>query len=581
MNETFNEVHLRGLYRLLGHEGYYSRVGSLDFTRKGITKNGRESFLYEEEYIKGEEALIDYAKKYNGQRNIFISRAFRDANGSVIGTNCITLDLDPVREKNTAASIDLHNLAIAAGYRILQSFTGAYLASSGNGSLLIYRLQHPITGEALKEHYEKEKILFRQLQELIGDAVKLDSTYYQEAVIKAIGTFSTKGEHLLRRCSGFINYPILPYSNCQKLLQRLNDIKPSQSVAVAGIDVSGIISQYNGDRSIADFHLVRYFKQSGLGPEDALKALQANSLGRQTDEKDQARLISKIYGNEAIRTTEGGPVIPAVDYFARLFTPKRDSDNDLRTGFEQLDTALGPLPKGELTTFSARSGFGKTTFGCTLAEYWRNQGKRVLYFSTEMHRDYIMHKLVSLSCGIQLAKTIQGIFSPEEVDSIKAYEQRLLRTPIVICDEFQPTLQLVQNEILKHKPDVIIFDHITQSGTHWEHIAQFARGLKDIASKENIPIVLLSMLNEPPRGTNGSVGGSVRGDVRGSQEIIFLSAIFCMFSNPYEVKGNFQPVDVLVAKNRYGISNQVVALSVDKSISKFIERNPSHDQELP
>jgi KaiC/GvpD/RAD55 family RecA-like ATPase len=277
--------------------------------------------------------------------------------------------------------------------------------------------------------------------------------------------------------------------------------------------------------------------------------------------------------------TEKGYLLEKAITLRSYLVQKTDSDGDITTGFNELDTALGPLPKGELTTFAARSGFGKTTFGCTLAEYWRSRGKKVLFFSTEMHRDYILHKMVSLHCGIPLAHTIRKEFTAEEITRIKQYEQELLQSPVTIVDTFQPTLQQVQAEILKCKPDILIFDHITQSGTHWEHIAQFARGLKDVTTQENIVTVLLSMLNEPPRKQDGSVSTSVRGDVRGSQEIVFLSAIFCLLSNPYEIKGRFQPVDVLVAKNRYGISNQIVPLSCDKVISKFIERNKSHESD--
>ena len=579
MNEEFQtkfkEIHLRSLYKLLGHEGYYSRVGSLDFAKKVITKEGKETFLYEEEYIKGEEALIEYASRYNGIRNIFISRAYRDSSGSVLGTNCITLDLDPIRDKNTASSDEQHTKALDAGRLILGRYPGGYLASSGNGALLLYRL--PIALIGLKEHYEKEKVLFKELQELIGKEIKIDSTYYSEAVIKAIGTYSTKGEYNLRRGSRFLNLPILPYQRCDRLCQRIKEIIPTQSTVGAGIDIKALASKFNGDRSIADYHLVNYFKKNGLPAEEALIALKSNSLGRRTDEKDQARLISKIYGRASINIEPNTPSA----YFEKLFSPKENSDGTINTGFVELDSALGPLPKGELTTFAARSGFGKTTWGITLAEYWRKQGFRVLYFSTEMAQEYIFHKLVSLSCGIPLTRTIQKQFNEEEITRIKHYKQQFDLLPLVICDEFQPTITLIKNEVIKHKPDIIIFDHITQAGTHWEYVAQFSRDLKDLTSKEGIVTVLLSMLSEPGRGKDGNVTTSIRGDIRGSQEILYLSAIFCMFSNPYDVKGRFQPVDVLVAKNRYGISNQLVPLSCDKEISKYVERLSTNESDLP
>lgn len=573
MDETFKEPHLRSLFRLLGHKNHYSRCGSLDFTKKIINpKTGREGFLYEEKILKGEDQVIEYAHHHNGKRNVFISRGYRAVDGSVIGTHCITFDLDPVRPKNTASSDEQHEMALEAGRKILRTYPGGYLASSGNGALLVYRLPSPIVGDALKGHYAKEKELIKELQAIAGDSIRIDATSYDQAIVKGIGTISTKGEVSFRRCSGFINYPVFPYANPRKLLERLRQIEPTKSVAVTGVDLSKLETRYEGDRSIADFNLVRYFKQSGVGPEVALQALRSNPLGRQTDEKDQARLIAKIYGTDTnTRTNQSN------NYFESLFNPKKDNSASINTGFSELDNALGPLPNGELTTFAARSGFGKTTFGCTLAEFWRQHGKRVLFFSTEMSRDYILHKMVSLHCGIPLACTIRKEFTTEQIIRIKQYEQELLQSPIEIIDTFQPTLQQVQAEIIKHKPDILIFDHITQSGTHWEHIAQFARGLKDITTQEGICTVLLSMLNEPPRKQDGTVSTSVRGDVRGSQEVIFLSAIFCMLSNPYEIKGRYQPVDVLVAKNRYGISNQIVPITCDKEISKFVERISSHE----
>ena len=553
------ETHLRQMYRVLDHKGYKSRIGWLHFPTK----------KYEEAYVSTEDEAVEIARKYDGTHNVFIGRAARNPDGSFHHSSVLTFDLDPIRAKDTASTDAEHKEALDAGRRILNRYRGGYLASSGNGALLVYRISAPITD---LKHYEKEKVLIAELQEIAGKQVKVDATNYPTAVVKFLGTQSTKGDIRLRRCSQWLDLPLPPYRDCPGILQRLADINVSQQKT----SVVALPQIHNGDRSVADFHLVSFIKKQGAGPAAALAALKASPYGRQIDEKDQERLISKIYKDEA-NVRESG----TDNYFEELFTPKRDSDTDVRTGFGALDTALGPLPKGELTTFAARSGFGKTTWGCTLSEHWRKQGKRVLYFSTEMSRKYIMDKLVSLSCEIPLANTLQKTFSPAEVQRIRNYEQQLLLSPVIICDEFQPTIELVRNEVIKHKPEIVIFDHITQSGTHHEIIAQFTRALKDLTNTEGLTTIILSMLNEPGRMKDGTEAKNIRGDIRGSQEILFLSSLFCMFSNPYEVKGNFQPVNCFIAKNRYGISNQVVPVTVNKSISKFIERSIDHDTDLP
>lgn len=553
MNE-FLESHTKALYKLLGHEGQYSRMGALDYETKD----------YKEEYVSGENEVLAYARKWHGKRNVFIGRAARKQDGNPIFCRAITFDLDPIRPKDTASSNEQHSNALKAAQRVLSLYPGGYISSSGNGSLLIY-----YTGKFVDEtenFYRREAVIIKELQEVVNDLqIKIDSTNYPTAVIKCLGTASTKGISSLRRVSKFVSYPLPPYTNCNKLLERLSEIVPPQSVSLSGIDVKSVMSRFNGDRSLADYHLVAYLKKSGAGPEDALIALQSNPLGRKEERPDDwGRLISKIYGplDNKNETKD--------NYFARLFTETIKTDRIL-TGLSSLDGVLGALPKGEITTFAARSGFGKSTFACTISEHLRGNGRRVLYFSTEMHKDYLMHKLLSISCNIPLTKVINKQFTDGDKKRIEQYEQQFLLHPVVICDEFQPSIEYVKTQIIKYKPEVIVFDHISQSGTHWEKIAQFARGLKELTSQEMCVTLMLSQLNEPPRTKDGGVMTSLRGDVRGSQEIIFLSSIFMVANNQYEVKGNYQPVQIMIAKNRYGLSNLMVDLCVDKEISKYIE----------
>jgi len=441
--------------------------------------------------------------------------------------------------------------------------------------LLVYRVGNDING--IEDSYAKEAEFIKELQELVKEyPVKIDQTAYDEAVVKLIGTFSTKGARELRRCSRFLDFPLPPFRGCPRLLERIKLVVPQPKLVVSGVDISEL-SRFRGDRSVADYHLVSYLKKAGVGPADALQALKANPLGRKEERPDDwPRLIGKIYGADAVSV----PDAAKSGYFDSLFQAGVESDRGISTGFGGLDEAMGTLPKGEISSFAARSGFGKSTLACTISEHLRSIGKKVLYFSTEMHRDYIMHKLVAIRCGIPLKRVIRKEFDRDEEGRIKCYRADFEKNAVRICDTFQPTVDEVRNEILKHKPDLVVFDHINQAESHWEKVVEYVNKLKEIVSQEQLPLLMLCELGEPPRGKDGTTVQSVRGDVRGSQAIIFISANFVLIDNPYEVKGNLQPVELKIAKNRYGDgAGNIVPMAVNKEISRFMERTVHEDEE--
>lgn len=571
---------MRQLYRILGHEGHWSRVGALDVNTKA----------YDDKYLYGIDEVLDYARHFNGIRNIFIGRNPRSKDGSVLYSNCITFDIDPVREKGLVANDAQHNQALNAGRKVLDHYPGGYLCSSGNGCLLLYPCH--IERADLDIYYSKEKAFIGELNNLVQEfGVKVDETSYENAVIKLIGTVSTKGDGRLSR---FIT--ISSHGNRNNVKETIEQIQlRSEQVTVEkfnGDPVARIkeakecLDRINGE------HLNNYENWIKVGM--ALKEFGISGLALWKDwskksEKYEEGICEKKWDTfkEVPEITLGSLKLWAgankslaastntdgciESYFSNLFTKDCAVGQTIFTGIPSLDRALGPLPKGEITTIAARSGFGKSSFACTVSESLRANGRKVLYFSTEMSRDYIMHKFVSIACNIPLEKFVSKEFISTERESIKYYEQEFNKLPIIICDEFSPTIELVKDLCEKHKPDVLVFDHVTQSGTHWEYIAQFVRGLKTLTMQLNCVTLLASQLNEPPRDQKGSVGTSVRGDVRGSQEIIFLSAIFVLINNLYEVKTDIQPVEIEVCKNRYGLSGIKVECHVNKTTGLFTE----------
>lgn len=572
-----NEYAIRQYYNLLGHKGYLSRVGVLDCNTKE----------YKEEYIDGLNDILKYIRPFDGKRNCFISRAPINPDKSFRPASVCTFDLDPIRAAGEASTDEQHESAIQAGRRILQRYPGGVLASSGNGALLIYRFSSPITD--IEEYYKKEGIFIEKvLQPLVIEFnVKVDKTNYEKAITKIIGTKSTKGLPEYHRVSRFITYPN-GGSNGTSLYDAIrqipiNTIQPSTE-KFEGNPVERIREAQESLNKLGKEYYEDYEKWTKVGM--ALKEFGISGLRLWKDWSKKSEKYKENICEEKWDTFKETPEITlgslkywaasnldkrensisssSSDYFKGLFSKDLSDRQVVKTGISILDSVLRALPRGEITTIAARSGFGKSSWACTVAEFNRKQGKRILYFSTEMSVEYIMHKFVSIACNIPTQRLIEKTLTEEECKRIRAYEQELLRSPLTLCDEFSPKIELVKDLVEQHKPDLLIFDHATQSGTHWEYVAQFVRGLKEITAEHNIVTLLAAQLNEPPRGSNGTVGSSVRGDIRGSQEVIFLSGIFMMMNNIHDVKGDVQPVELEIAKNRFGISGIKLEIHVDK-----------------
>lgn len=575
-----NVQSIRKMYELLNHSSFWSRVGSLDTNTK----------QYENRFVHGLDAVIDYASKWDSKRNVFISRNPRNKNGDVINSNCITFDIDPIKESGKAATNEQHINAINAGQKLLEIYPNGSLCSSGNGCLLLYSCV--IGRDILADYYKKEKVFIQQLNDLVKEyGCLVDETSYEEAMLKLIGTVSTKGNSEDQRLSRFITKgsanneiykevqrivvntmvgsqekfegdPIKRLKEAQECLERIQGVEDYTRWLSVGMALK--------EFGIAGLSLWKEWSKKGTNYEEGICEEKWPTL----NENPEITLGSLKYwskGSETTSTNSQSISLSGDRYFDNLFSKDSGFEQPILTGISGIDTCLRGLPKGEITTIAARSGFGKTSFACTISEFLRKQNKRILYFSTEMSVEYIMHKFVSIACNIPTKKLIEKNLFDIDKTNIGIYKLDFERFPIIICDEFSPKLELVKDLVEQQKPDIVVFDHATQSGTHWEIQAQFLRGLKELVREYSIPAFLPLMLDEPPRDSKGNIGVSVRGDIRGTKEALHLSAIFMLMNNLYEVKGDIQPVQLEICKNRFGVSGTELEIHVDKNTGRYTD----------
>jgi len=221
----FLESHVRALYRLLNHGNEFSDCRCIDINNPGNKPISRE-------LLKGEESFVGWAKANNGKGNCFVGRNPRAQDGSVSRITSYTLDLDPPHAPRTSVPSEMVAAAVMAGRAILQVWPSGYLAESGNGALVLYRLAMVVDKnlEAFKEWLvnrgnEAQKLLASRG---LGDII-CDNTHDNARIIKIPGTMSVKGAPDNWRLARFVEVPCAPYRQ-DSWLNAPNQRLPSTSV---------------------------------------------------------------------------------------------------------------------------------------------------------------------------------------------------------------------------------------------------------------------------------------------------------------------------------------------------------------
>lgn len=167
------------------------------------------------------------------------------------------------------------------------------------------------------------------------------------------------------------------------------------------------------------------------------------------------------------------------DVVANCYTKKGKLMNTLKTGIKALDKKHnGGLRNGSLTVIAGRPAMGKSSLAFQIAGNIAKSGKRVLLVNLETSEK-----------GVRDRMSKQGFESSED--------------NLIVCDE--PNISvgfLTQKVTSAEKVDVIFIDYIQlMQGERSEVI----RGLKRLAEKMNVPIVVVSMLGRDADGVTDTL----------------------------------------------------------------------------
>ena len=235
----------------------------------------------------------------------------------------------------------------------------------------------------------------------------------------------------------------------------------------------------------------------------------------------------------------------------------RDQSKFIKSGFSKLDWAIGGFRAGELYTFGARPGQGKSTWMTKMALEIAKQGKSVLLFGTEMSSmDLVLNRVFPIESKIQTLK-IRSNVSAGDIAILKAKYIDIEKLPLWICDMPEPSIDDILFITQKIKPEIVIVDYLQRTklppgDSPRLRVGSMVRGLGILARQENLPILLVSALgreaekNERPKMSDLSESSEIE---RESHVVVL------MWMNPKcnnDPHSDFRRISSFIAKNRNG-----------------------------
>lgn len=308
--------------------------------------------------------------------------------------------------------------------------------------------------------------------------------------------------------------------------------------------------------------LIRYFVGKGLSDDVVIELL--SGFAERCHPPMAMRDVHRIF--EQVRPTKDRT--PEVDHERRTtvehvsvaLSKALEAIQSPKSGTETPFTAVnrllvGGMQKGELVYLGARPGAGKTAMSLEMARHAAKAGQRVLIVSREMLDVALARRMIAQEGKLPASQLKTGDVDIAEVSHVAA---RLSELPIWITDSARSLANIA--EALDAVPggiDLLIVDYlqlvqapkaIRERRLQVESVSQ---GLKALALSRQIPILCLSSLSRPDKGTNPE---PTLASLRESGELEHDADIVIFLHRPSPESNE---VLLIVAKNRDGETGRV------------------------
>jgi len=235
-----------------------------------------------------------------------------------------------------------------------------------------------------------------------------------------------------------------------------------------------------------------------------------------------------------------------------------------KTGFTKLDEYIGGLDYGETITIGGHTSQGKTMFGVQLAINLAEQGRKVLYCTSEMTPVETARRILSNQTRINIMDFRKGHLAEEEKQKVKQASATLGDTWNIIIKTVLYTSDIIKLN-KKYNPDIIIVDHLQNLDrigkySDYQRVTYNMRDLQNLALSEKKPVVVLSQLKR--KQEDGNFKAPRLSDLRDSGAIEEKSNIVLFVYWKKRLEDNVDPrtgieppedLSIIVSKNRDGV----------------------------
>lgn len=223
-----------------------------------------------------------------------------------------------------------------------------------------------------------------------------------------------------------------------------------------------------------------------------------------------------------------------------------------KSGLLGIPTPWAPLTRGtmgwqggDFVVLYGRPGNLKTWMACVIAVYAYTHGQRVLLFSAEMMEIAIMQRLTCILNGVpyddfrhaelhplveqEFFETLKNLSEIELEDEDEA-DRPCLKVTTGSGINNGKSLEGIRQKVDEYRPDIIIVDGIYllhgKSQKMWESMTGISRGLKDMATTLNVPVIGITQANrDAKKGKGDDVSELAYADALGQDADIAMRAI--------------------------------------------------------
>lgn len=249
----------------------------------------------------------------------------------------------------------------------------------------------------------------------------------------------------------------------------------------------------------------------------------------------------------------------------------------LATGFEELDRKTDGLQQGDMIVIAAFPSMGKSTLAADIARFQALSGNSAAFFSFEMRARAIMLRSIYAEAEVNPYNIRDGLVSEVDFDRMRRACDRLAMAPFHIEECHGYTIQQLRAAMRRAKQEkgikLAVVDYLQliscpDKENRTQEVRACSKGIKEAAMELEIPVIVLSQLNDDGRlGESRAIG----------QDADMIWEI--QPEDPKKITV-VQPAKVVIRKGRNGPTGRV-PLTFYKQFTKFASPEKVDGADVP